>query len=343
MSDVAPAGRAAPGLEVDQADRAAGVLMGMACGDALGAPYEFGPPLPADQPVEMTGGGRFGWEPGEWTDDTQMAVVILQAAEAARTDGGTLTDHLDDIARGWVEWARAAADVGVQTRSVLGAATRSPGSAHAAGPSTVTGADLTHAAAELHERTGRSGGNGSLMRTAPVARAHLHDELAMADAALADRDPDAGDACVIWCAAIRHAVLTGELDVRHGLALLDPGRRAAWAARLDDAERRTPADFANNGWVVEALQAAWCAIATTPVPEPVPSDHLRLALEAGVRGGRDADTVAAIAGALLGARWGASTVPAEWRHVVHGWPAGMRVTELAERGRALVPTDSGRR
>ena len=63
-----------------QRDRAAGVLLATACGDALGAGYEFGPPLPADQPVGMVGGGPFGWAPGEWTDDTSMAVAIAEVA-----------------------------------------------------------------------------------------------------------------------------------------------------------------------------------------------------------------------------------------------------------------------
>src|SRR5258708_34915832 len=45
-----------------------------------------------------------------------------------------------------------------------------------------------------------------------------------------------------------------------------------------------------------------------------------LALDAAVRGGNDTDTVAAIAGGLLGAAYGASAVPADWRRVLHGWP-----------------------
>ena len=59
-----------PHLTTAQVDRAAGVLLGIACGDALGAPYEFGPPLRPDIAVTMKGGGSFGWSPGEWTDDT---------------------------------------------------------------------------------------------------------------------------------------------------------------------------------------------------------------------------------------------------------------------------------
>ena len=53
-------------------DRAVGAVMASAVGDALGAPYEFGPPNPS-APCAMEGGGGYRWEPGEWTDDTQMA------------------------------------------------------------------------------------------------------------------------------------------------------------------------------------------------------------------------------------------------------------------------------
>jgi ADP-ribosylglycohydrolase len=142
-------------------------------------------------------------------------------------------------------------------------------------------------------------------------------------------DPEASDACLLWCLAIRHAVLTGHLDVRVGLGLVPDERRAAWTHRLDVAETSRPRDFTRNGWVVEALQAAWCAIATTAAG----SDHLRRSLEAAVRGGGDADTVAAIAGALLGAAQGASAVPSAWLRSLHGWPglAGADLIELATR------------
>jgi ADP-ribosyl-[dinitrogen reductase] hydrolase len=266
----------------------------------------------------MVGGG--GWEPGEWTDDTSMAIAI---AEVAAT-GADLRDATaqDAIVARWHAWSRDAKDVGIQTRSVLTAAARE---------GAISAARTRAASARLHERTGRTAGNGSLMRTAPVALAYLDDESALVEAArsvseLTHFDPDAGDACVLWCCAIRHAVLTGELDIRNGLRHIESDRRDLWSKRIDAAESSRPSHFANNGWVVAAFQAAWSAIAITPVPAENPgaglfrADHLRVALDAAVRAGNDTDTVAAIAGGLLGAAYGASAVPLQWRRLLHGWP-----------------------
>ena len=306
-------------LTTAQTDRAAGVLLGMACGDALGAGYEFGPPLPGSTEVLMKGGGQFDWAPGEWTDDTSMAVPIARAIAS----GQDLSDErvLDEIVAAWVSWARTAPDVGIQLRAVLGTA---------AAP---TAAGVREAARKHHDRNGRSAGNGSLMRTAPVALAYLDDPAALAAAARALSDlthveTDAGDACVLWCLAIRHAVLTGELDVRVGLAALPAARRERWAGLIDAADAHPPAYFEQNGWVVQALQGAWSAISRAPSAD---ASQLRLALEAAVRGGRDTDTVAAIAGGLVGARWGASAVPGEWLRIVHGWP-GLTAADLVELG-----------
>jgi ADP-ribosyl-[dinitrogen reductase] hydrolase len=149
---------------------------------------------------------------------------------------------------------------------------------------------------------------------------------------------------VLWCLAIRHAILTGVLDARIGLQHIDIDRRDLWATRLDVAEASQPSDFKNNGWVVEALQGAWSAITTTPVPQDDPAagvfrvDHLRLALDAAVRGGNDTDTVAAIAGGLLGATYGASAVPADWRRMLHGWP-GLATRDLVALATRIVNAD----
>jgi ADP-ribosyl-[dinitrogen reductase] hydrolase len=118
----------------------------------------------------------------------------------------------------------------------------------------VTAADFSTAAADFHARTGRSAGNGSLMRTAPLALAYLDGDPAslMAEAgilsALTHADPDAQEACGLRCVAIREAVLTGRLDVRVGLALLSPKRAALWLERIEVAERSRSRDFTRNGW-----------------------------------------------------------------------------------------------
>jgi ADP-ribosyl-[dinitrogen reductase] hydrolase len=91
-------------LTTAQLDRAVGVLLGTAAGDALGAPYEFGPPRGPELEVAMVGGGSFGWELGEWTDDTSMAIAI---AEIAAT-GADLRDGkaLDALVNRWHEWSK---------------------------------------------------------------------------------------------------------------------------------------------------------------------------------------------------------------------------------------------
>ena len=189
------------------------------------------------------------------------------------------------------------------------------------------------------------------MRTAPVALAYLDDETALVEAAravseLTHYDPEAGDACVLWCTAIRHAILTGKLDARIGLGHIPSERRDLWASRLDEAETSQPSAFAaKNGWVVAALQGAWSAIVNTPVPVEDPAsevfraDRLRLALEAAVRGGGDTDTVAAIAGGLLGAAYGASAVPSRWRLALQGWP-GLTTRGLVQLADKII--DKGR-
>ena len=87
-------------------DRIAGVLVGVACGDALGAGYEFGPPMAPQAVVDMIGGGPFGFEPGEWTDDTSMAIAI---AEVLRTGLDLRArDAQDLIVQRWLDWSHTA-------------------------------------------------------------------------------------------------------------------------------------------------------------------------------------------------------------------------------------------
>ena len=159
-------------------DRAAGVLLGQACGDALGVPYEFGPALPPSFMLEMKGGGLFGFGPAEYSDDTSMAVCI---AEVAATGADLTTDDsLDEIARRFLDWASGSKDVGNQTSSMFSRTRRADGP--------VGAAMLAAAAEHAHENPGRVG-NGALMRTSIVGLTRIGDRIATAAAARALRHP----------------------------------------------------------------------------------------------------------------------------------------------------------
>lgn len=307
-------------LTAAQVDRACGVLVASAVGDALGAGYEFGSAPYQGWPA-MIGGGLGGSARGEWTDDTAQAVAIAEVA----ADGLDLrgAPALDRIAANFAAWfAGNPPDVGIQTAQVL----------RIAGVD-ATASQMAHAARVVHRGTGRSAGNGSLMRTAPVALAHLDDPVALVEAAVAvsgltHHQDLGGEAAALWCLLIRHAVLYAELpdlDAWDGFATLAVVETSDtdWRAILDEAERRAPGDFVNNGWAIGALQAAWSAIRHTPVPDDLPCRHLQISLAVAIDIGHDTDTVAAIAGALLGGLWGVSAVPLAWAGAIHGWsPSG---------------------
>lgn len=299
-------------------DRAVGAVLASAAGDALGAPHEFGPALDPAEALGMTGGGPFPWAPGEWTDDTQTALAILEPLSR----GVAPAALADEVARGLLAWFDSRPpDVGSQTSSVLSAATKSARS-------------LAEVTAEWQASRPDSSGNGSLMRTGPLALAASSGlsreslaELARTVSALTHASADAMEACVLWTDAIRRAidapmVAVGGPDwvghVAVGLELLGEARRTLWAERLAAVGSTPPEAFTHNGYVVTALQAALGSLAHTEVPTGQPCRHLRLAVERAVRIGYDTDTVAAICGSLAGAWWGATAVPLEWRRVLHG-------------------------
>ncbi len=292
-------------LNSAQTDRACGAVLGSAIGDALGAGYEFRPALGDATQPQMIGGGLGNFAPGEWTDDTTMAWCILDVAATGQDLWSEAA--LTAIGRNFRTWQESGpADIGIQTSRVLGGIGPDP-----------TAEALTAASRRLHEHTGRTAGNGSLMRTAPVALPYLDDPDAVVEAArgisaLTHFDPRAQEACVLWSLAIRRAIVDDVLDLRDGLRYLDDEAVAYWTERIDEAEASDPKRFNPNGWVVSALQAAWSAI--------VHADGFAETLNTAIRIGDDTDTVAAIAGALIGAKWGASAIPAKWRRILHGYP-----------------------
>src|SRR3954453_14186453 len=204
--------------------RVAGALVGSAAGDALGAPFEFGPPgqfsrrcpVPArGVTTEMCGGGSLGWEPGEFTDDTQMALLV---ATSLVERGGLDEADLFDRFRTWLHGNPP--DVGNQTRAVL-----------------ASGRPWDVAAAEHFARSGHAAGNGSLMRTPPAAIwfPRLGTEATMDAArrisALTHGDPSAGEGCAIF-----HELMRVALDGKDPLAAIPaalervaPEHRERWA------------------------------------------------------------------------------------------------------------------
>ncbi len=329
----------------DREDRARGVLLGAACGDALGVPYEFAARLAQDRIPEMVGGGLGPYEPGEYSDDTQMAVCIAQALRDHDEPGSD--QALEQTARAFLHWRReGASDIGAQTARILDDTERAlaPAATRSA-PGTRAAATMNQLSTRMFTSGQRCAGNGSLMRTAPLALAHLDDPQGLAETArlyslLTHGDPLAAQACVLWCEAIRQAVVHGTYDGLHdGLDLLEPGARDTWAGHLAEAETAPPSTFAPNGFVVRALQAAWSAIVRTPVEEGAP-DRYTAPVQAAVRAGDDTDTVAAIAGALVGARWGSSAIPQGYLDVVHGWP-GYRADGLATLAGEIMERHAG--
>lgn len=156
------------------------------------------------------------------------------------------------------------------------------------------------------------------MRTSPLALGYLdrtEDELATAArviAGLTHGGEYSASACVLWCIAIRHAILTGKLDIRRGLKFLPPKDMKRWEKYIETAERGVPSDFyRDNGQVLGAFQGAWSAIHR--------SVSFETAVEDAVRGGGDTDTVAAIAGGLAGAYYGVALIPAKWRRALQGY------------------------
>ncbi|MFF4454355.1 ADP-ribosylglycohydrolase family protein [Streptomyces goshikiensis] len=274
-------------------DRAVGAVLGSAVGDALGAPYEFGPAgeLTA-RGAEMRGGG--GWDPGEATDDTQMAVLL---GESLLECGGL---ELPDVFERFRRWAAGAPkDIGLQTEDVL------------------TGGQPWDLAAALHfQVNARAAGNGSLMRasTSAVYFAAAGREESM-DAARRIAALTHGDRAAWEGTAILHELVRVCLDGADPLAALPatlaavhPDHRDRYGHVLDpDWHPGLATEF--NGAVWPCLGSAVWALRTT--------SGFAEAVRAAVDLGGDTDTVAAVTGTLAGARYGQDAVPAQWSAPLH--------------------------
>ncbi|MFE6843719.1 ADP-ribosylglycohydrolase family protein [Streptomyces sp. NPDC057686] len=307
------------GTVITRLDRAVGAVLGSAAGDALGAPYEFGPAgeLTA-RGEEMRGGG--GWDPGEATDDTQMAVLV---GESLLEHGGL---ELPDVFGRFQRWAAGAPkDIGLQTEDVL------------------TNGEAWDLAAALHfQINARAAGNGSLMRasTSAVYFAAAGREGTM-DAARRIAALTHGDRAAWEGTALLHELVRVTLDGGDPLAAL-PGALAA--VHPDHRERYglvlgpdwhpgLATEF--NGAVWPCLgSAVWALRTTTGFAE---------AVRAAVDLGGDTDTVAAVTGTLAGARYGQAAIPPQWTAPLHVPLPGFGDRVLDADGlRALAQSLAGR-
>ena len=282
---------------MNRAQRAAGAVVGSAVGDALGAPYEFGPAgvFSARFPAgggEMRAGG--GWDAGEATDDTQMAVHL---GESLLEQGGLDLPDVFDRFRRWV--AAGPKHIGLQTEDVL-----------------TNGMPWDLAAAAHFQVNLRAAGNGSLMRAATsavyfaAAGQGATMDAARRIAALTHGDGAAWEGTAVLHELVRVA-LTGAdplAAVVDTLALVRPAHRERYAVVLaPDWHPGLATEF--NGAVWPCLGSAVWALRTTASYE----DALRAAIDLG----GDTDTVAAVTGTLAGARYGFAAVPARWTEPLH--------------------------
>jgi ADP-ribosylglycohydrolase len=289
-------------VTIRRRDRFRGALLGLAAGDALGAPVEFHAPGSFAPVTDLRGGGPFGLPPGAWTDDTSMALCLAESLIQRRA-----FDPVDQLER-YLRWYReghlsstgTAFDIGNDTRGALERFERTrepfPG-------------DHAPAAA----------GNGPLMKLAPVALAYAHaPPEAIAHAAEVARTthgaPQAADGCR-WFAALLVGALSGvardELlragpyEPVPGLWERAPLHGEVAAVAGGSFLAREPPEIHGSGYVVESLEAALWAVRST--------ETFEAAVLAAVNLGDDADTTGAICGQLAGALYGVEAIPARWR------------------------------
>jgi ADP-ribosyl-[dinitrogen reductase] hydrolase len=281
-----------PGTAADDIrDRARGALLGLAVGDALGTTLEFKGRDTYEPLTDLVGGGPFRLKPGQWTDDTAMALAL--ADSLAAKDGLDEQDLLTRFHGWWQNGTYSCTgrcfDIGITT-------------AHALSRWKATGKDHS---GSIDPQTA---GNGSLMRLAPVAIRFRDDRSALRDAAARQSKtthaaPEAIDACVLYAEMMADAIS----GARRSEVLKDhPG---PWAGKIDTINQGSwrglgRASVNASGYVAHSLEAALWATGRT-------AKYDRAVLHA-ANLGQDSDTTAAIAGQLAGALAGASGIRVDW-------------------------------
>lgn len=276
-------------------DRIKGALWGVACGDCLGAPIEFMDARSIYHQyglvTDISGGGWLGACIGQGTDDTAMTLAIAEGLMKT----GPFDDPIEKIGAEFIRWFYDA-PIGAGA-----ACARSIGMASKNGRVKAPKASAWFDAAEKahYDLGGKSGGNGSLMRTAPVALFLKADNkgVTLDISRMTHFDHDAGFACMIYCNIIR--------DLIRGCSLKDALEKRT--ARTEYRKViRSDIQFIPypGGYVKDTFNTALWGITRT--------DNFRDALIRVVNLGGDADTTGAIVGGLAGAAYGFSAIPQKW-------------------------------
>ena len=282
-------------------DRCRGALFGLAAGDALGTTLEFKSPSSFTPVDDIVGGGPFGLRPGEWTDDTSMALCLAESlVERGMFDPG---DQMRRYCRWWRDGYMSSNgrcfDIGI---TVSGALRRFEQSGEPYSGSTDP----------------NSAGNGSLMRLAAVPLFFAADP---AEAVRRCGDSSrtthgaatAVDACRYLGGLIVGAVAGASKDELLSQRYTPvPGlwEREPLTAEVDDVAagsflNREPPEIEGSGYVVRSLEAALWAFHR--------SDSFRDGALLAVNLGNDADTTGAVYGQIAGAFYGEAGIPTEWR------------------------------
>jgi ADP-ribosyl-[dinitrogen reductase] hydrolase len=276
-------------------DRISGVAVGAAVGDALGMPLEFGPASPLDHLVREMMSGRL--PAGSFTDDTEMALALGESLLAQRLLNGA------DLAQRFLHWYRThPPDIGIHISRVL---------AQVAQDVPWETASRTAWHIDL---------NGSLMRSWPVALANWRDPMRLvADSILQSQVTHFHPECIAASVLVNVMIanlIAGQSPadaLQTALELSNPPTGLRQVALAAPTKRR--AVLPNSGWVRHTLESALWGLFTTNTFEEALVQVANL--------GGDADTAAAVVGALAGARYGLSAIPARWRGQLQGqWPVG---------------------
>ena len=294
---------------MDSKDRFRGCLLGLAVGDAVGTTLEFKPPGSFKPISDMVGGGPFRLKPGEWTDDTSMALCL--ATSLLEKNAFDPKDQMDRYCRWWKEGYLSSNGRCFDIGGTVSAALRRYGQ---------TG-DPIAGSIDPH-----SAGNGSIMRLAPVPMFYYPDvAAAIRYSAESSRTthgaPECIDACRLLAGIICRALsAASKEDVLFGEGSSFQGEPKITAIARGEYRSKSISQLRGSGYVVESLDAAlWCFLHT---------DTFETAILKAANLGDDADTTAAICGQVAGAFYAAAGIPKQWLQKL-----AMRneITNLADR------------